>query len=184
MAKRRDVRLRRSPRRRNPATLAAELRLAHELHSWRADRPRVTLRMLSALGSLALLHSVAWLPLILGLLLIFAMIGACLRALLRRIHVDRRALLMRRSAVWPRHWRARLHGCPRAPECLPPRARAFTRSRNASFDCNNSIGESFNLPRRVSMNQVFKLLTLGAVCAVASMSSFARCRNPLRRTTG
>ena len=65
----------------NPATLAAELRLAHEVHSWRADRPRVTLRMLSALGSLALLHSVAWLPLVLGLLLIFAMIGAGLCAL-------------------------------------------------------------------------------------------------------
>ena len=66
----------------NPATLAAELRLAHEVSSWRTDgRPRATLRVFSALLSLAALNSVAWLPLALGVLLIMAMIGAGLCAL-------------------------------------------------------------------------------------------------------
>jgi uncharacterized membrane protein len=65
----------------NPATLAAELRLAHEVQSWRAGRPRVTLRMLSALLSLSVLHGVAWLPLVLGALTILAMMGAGICAL-------------------------------------------------------------------------------------------------------
>jgi uncharacterized membrane protein len=66
----------------NPATLAAELRLAHEVTSWRADnRPRATLRLFSALLSLTALHSVAWLPFALGVLLIVAMFGAGLCAL-------------------------------------------------------------------------------------------------------
>jgi uncharacterized membrane protein len=66
----------------NPATLAAELRLAHEVTSWRADsRPRATLRLFWALLSLAALHSVAWLPFALGVVLIVAMFGAGLCAL-------------------------------------------------------------------------------------------------------
>ena len=55
----------------DPAALAAELRLSNELQAWRADsRPRVTLRMLGALLSLTAIHSVAWLPLVLGVLLV------------------------------------------------------------------------------------------------------------------
>jgi uncharacterized membrane protein len=65
-----------------PAILAAELRLMHEVHAWRADsRPSVTLRMITALLALAAVHSVAWLPLVVGVLIVIAMIGGGLCAL-------------------------------------------------------------------------------------------------------
>ncbi len=66
----------------DPARIAAELRLHHDLRTWR-DRVggKLTLRTFSALVTLALLDGVAWLPLLLGLFVVLLLFGAALAAL-------------------------------------------------------------------------------------------------------
>lgn len=66
----------------DPRRIAAELSLAHDLGEWRRGaRGKPALRALSALFTLILFESVAWLPLLLGLLALLLMGGASLAAL-------------------------------------------------------------------------------------------------------
>jgi uncharacterized membrane protein len=66
----------------NPARIAAELRLDHDLRTWRdGGGGKPTLRTFSALAMLALLDGAAWLPLLLGLFVVLLLFGTALAAL-------------------------------------------------------------------------------------------------------
>ena len=65
----------------NPAHIAAELRLDHDLRTWRDGvGGKLTLRTFSALATLALLDGAAWLPLLLGLFVVLLLFGTALAA--------------------------------------------------------------------------------------------------------